>query len=472
MECESLSDLLKKSVTNPDARFLWATLQLDHLCKKSSDSAIKAALHKVPDDLTSTYAQILLELDRMDSDQKTLAIACFRWMLCAMRTLRWVELEVPLALAGSSPPRSYDDCLDCPLPAHVMSACGNLVHIPEHQDNRWWAGERVTLIHSSLFQFLSQNLSSLGLNEGAWTILSDVRAMHRRAAFDCLNYLYVMIDSLDPNRPIEQQVDYRAFAYYVIHYFDEHIIASEEALNPSSELMALVRRILGRKEQFLRSFLLLRLMLQPDVVDGMNPLDSYSLDIDQGPILPDHIIWNTQLYKVPRQFATVSSPGETLLMLAKRGFVEAMHNLIQDSVARNERLDIDEKDEYGFSALYYACERGDDLVVELLLSKGACPQSAVVQHPDAPFERIDWKTPLWVAIFERHASVVGLLLEFGAEVNIPFDYDDDYYYYRYPLSIAAEDDEGTITQLVLDSGADLTLIRIKEADAVGGAEAE
>jgi ankyrin repeat protein len=73
-----------------------------------------------------------------------------------------------------------------------------------------------------------------------------------------------------------------------------------------------------------------------------------------------------------------------------------------------------EIDPSGTSLLYYACRYGRHSVAKWLLQYGA--------NPDIQMKVAPKSTPLHVAKYRGHLSIVELLLEYGADVNIKNDY--------------------------------------------------
>jgi hypothetical protein len=420
--------------------------------------------------LTETYSRIVEEIDRKDPYQRSLAIACFRWILSATRELRWVELEVALPLAGPCPAESYRACLDGPSITFVSSACGNLVHIPK-KEMTWWGDEKITFIHSSVFQFFSEYFAALGYTGDPWKILSDKDAMHRRNALDCITFLCLLIgEGLDPSKDLEHEIDDNAFACYSIHNFDKHLLASNEASRPSSTALDLVQQLLNREEAFLDILLRMRLMLHSDVAHGLVVSQSPYLYV--GPAAPEHILWTTQLHRVMSESVTRQSPGSTLRLLAKSGLLEATENLIRQGFFEEQRDSIDEADEYGRSALYLASDHGHALLVKLLLREGAMPEPSTIR--DKSKVLFEGSTPLCAAISGGRYGVVEVLLKAGVNAKIPMRLFGKIVY---PLEMAELQGDQDMVRLLEAGGAGRHEFEAGRAntaaetgDTVGGAE--
>jgi hypothetical protein len=261
------------SMADKLSRFLWVTLQLEHLCSLDTDTQIRAALMQIPEGLTETYTWIIRNIDQKRPEQKVLAIACFRWILSADRSLHWSEIQTVLAFSGSKPPETsqelYDDHSSL---TYIMSACGNLVHFPRKHGASFWDEEKATFIHASVFEFFSTHLPAMRSLSDAWSILSDNRAMHRRNALDCLELMRLKLDNIAPERPLLHQVDFSSFNYYAVNHFDNHLLASEDFSEPPSKPVVLVQQMLKRDRDYLLHFLLMRLYLKPSMGDGIRPV--------------------------------------------------------------------------------------------------------------------------------------------------------------------------------------------------------
>jgi hypothetical protein len=334
----------------------------------------------------------------------------------------------------------------------------------------WWGSEQVTFVHSSVFQFFTTNLPSWVVKEDPWRILSDKKAMHSQNALDCLAYICLRIDALRSDKPIEEQINYDAWCFYAINYFDRHIVASGEAVNPNSSLTTYLRQIIGRDEDFLSKFLTIRNFLPKSIGKPAKPV-AYFLCGIVGPVRPGHILWSTRLHTIEGGLMTTSwpPPDYTLHMLSLNGNFEELQSFM-DVAAKMGNLDINEEDGFGYSALYYACSLGFAPIVEMLLRNGACPQQGSAS-PSCFDEFPDRDSPLCTAIREDHLPVVELLLGAGVNTNILMC---DWGYRHYPLQVASESKLPAIIDLLVAYGADDRLLSrgkaVVEVDhAVGGA---
>ncbi|KAM0714721.1 hypothetical protein Q7P37_009738 [Cladosporium fusiforme] len=91
--------------------FLWVALQLDDICRQTSDESIRLTVRHLPKDLRETYARML---SRIQLDEKaSLALQAFKWVAVSQRPLTLPELTEALAIERftkfSRPERMVND---------------------------------------------------------------------------------------------------------------------------------------------------------------------------------------------------------------------------------------------------------------------------------------------------------------------------------------------------------------------------
>jgi hypothetical protein len=103
--------------------------------------------------------------------------------------------------------------------------------------------------------------------------------------------------------------------------------------------------------------------------------------------------------------------NEELLVAARKSNVEQVKALLAKGA------DVDAKSPYGATPLFFACDRANDVVVKILLEKGASPN---VQ--DTFYKA----TPLGWASGKKNPEVIRLLVEYGAkETDMAMNYAID-----------------------------------------------
>ncbi|XP_035380737.1 ankyrin repeat and BTB/POZ domain-containing protein BTBD11-B isoform X1 [Electrophorus electricus] len=117
---------------------------------------------------------------------------------------------------------------------------------------------------------------------------------------------------------------------------------------------------------------------------------------------------------------------------------------------------IDSKSDQGMTPLMYACARGDEAMVQMLLDAGADVNSevpsSVHQHPSVYPENRQ-ATALSFAVLHQHVPIVQLLLDAGANVQGSLQDDMDSFT-ETPLQLAAAAGNLEIVSLLMERAAD------------------
>uniref|UniRef100_A0A8C4YK46 Ankyrin repeat and BTB domain containing 3 n=1 Tax=Gopherus evgoodei TaxID=1825980 RepID=A0A8C4YK46_9SAUR len=117
---------------------------------------------------------------------------------------------------------------------------------------------------------------------------------------------------------------------------------------------------------------------------------------------------------------------------------------------------INSMSEQGMTPLMYACVRGDEAMVQMLLDAGADLNVEVVstahKYPSVHPETRHW-TALTFAVLHGHIPVVQLLLDAGAKVEGSLEHGEENYS-ETPLQLAAAAGNFELVTLLLERGAD------------------
>ncbi|XP_074864148.1 ankyrin repeat- and BTB/POZ domain-containing protein 3 [Carettochelys insculpta] len=117
---------------------------------------------------------------------------------------------------------------------------------------------------------------------------------------------------------------------------------------------------------------------------------------------------------------------------------------------------INSMSEQGMTPLMYACVRGDEAMVQMLLDAGADLNVEVVstahKYPSVHPETRHW-TALTFAVLHGHIPVVQLLLDAGAKVEGSLEHGEENYS-ETPLQLAAAAGNFELVSLLLERGAD------------------
>ncbi|PTB69716.1 ankyrin, partial [Trichoderma citrinoviride] len=125
--------------------------------------------------------------------------------------------------------------------------------------------------------------------------------------------------------------------------------------------------------------------------------------------------------------------------VAGQGHAEMARILVEEG-----NVDIEAKDEDGFTTLYFGCIWGHHDVVKLMLDLGADPHMGIKM--DDPPEK--W-SPLVAAIDDGYEKCVMLLLEKGANPNLPGPKNQS------ALYMATRDGESDLAELLVEKGANV-----------------
>jgi ankyrin repeat protein len=139
-------------------RFLWVALQLDEICRQTSDDNIRLTVRQLPKDLRETYARMLF---RIQLDEKaSLALQAFKWVAVSQRPLTLPELKEALAVERfakfSRPERMVND------PSRIIPWCEGLLML--HED-----GE-IQFSHPTVKEVLTDNRESSRVGDFSFTL--------------------------------------------------------------------------------------------------------------------------------------------------------------------------------------------------------------------------------------------------------------------------------------------------------------
>jgi hypothetical protein len=139
-------------------RFLWAALQMDEICRQTSDENIRLTVRHLPKDLRETYARML---SRIQLDEKSsLASQAFKWVAVSQRPLTLPELIEALAIERfakfSRPERMVND------PSRIIPWCEGLLML--HED-----GE-IQFAHPTVKEVLTSDRESSRIGNFSFTL--------------------------------------------------------------------------------------------------------------------------------------------------------------------------------------------------------------------------------------------------------------------------------------------------------------
>uniref|UniRef100_A0A8C2L5C0 BTB (POZ) domain containing 11b n=1 Tax=Cyprinus carpio TaxID=7962 RepID=A0A8C2L5C0_CYPCA len=159
---------------------------------------------------------------------------------------------------------------------------------------------------------------------------------------------------------------------------------------------------------------------------------------------------------VSRKLDAASTEAKFLQDLGFRMLNCGRTDLVNQAINLLGPSGINSMNEQGMTPLMYACVRGDEAMVQMLLDAGADINSEVpntVQKYPSVFPETRQATPLTFAVLHQHIPVVQLLLDAGANVEGSLQ-DGMENYTETPLQLAAAAGNFELVSLLLERGAD------------------
>ncbi|OGE49580.1 hypothetical protein PENARI_c020G07591 [Penicillium arizonense] len=375
LENPELQERVKAGIIDAaDGMFLLARLHLDSLIGMKSPKAIEIALKKLPKG-SNAYDNAYDEaMERI----KGQAPACQK---TAEWTLKWItfarrQLSVPELQHALAVEvgETEFDACNISRKAYILSICAGLVTVDEESNI-------IRLVHYTTQEYFERTRHDLF--ENAEADLSKV----------CVSYLSFRAFDSGPcqtRNEFLERLELNKFYDYSANYWGHH------AREASS--------------------------LCPEVTD--------LLDCEPKVDASSQALLNYDFHDDP-QF--VKDPRMTGLHLASFfGIGEAIKTMLQ------QRVEINAEDQEGRTPLSWAAENGRELVVKLLLDRGARLETK---------DNVFCQTPLSLAAQNGHNLVVKLLLDKGACLETKDNFGQT------PLSLAAGNGHDLVVKLLLDKGA-------------------
>ncbi|KAF7338853.1 hypothetical protein MSAN_02208300 [Mycena sanguinolenta] len=135
-----------KVVQHSDGMFLLAKLHIDSLMEKLTIRSVREALESIPDDLESTYDEVVERINRQTKEYRKVAWLTLSWITNAKRPLRPSELREALAVEPGDKALDPENLVDDDT---VISACAGLVVINGNDDT-------IRLVHYTLQNYLER----------------------------------------------------------------------------------------------------------------------------------------------------------------------------------------------------------------------------------------------------------------------------------------------------------------------------
>ncbi|KAJ7485603.1 ankyrin repeat-containing domain protein [Mycena latifolia] len=394
--------------------FLLAKLHINSLTAKHTVKAVRNALNNMPDNLNSTYDEVVDRINRQSDDDKQLAWRTLSWVTNAKRPLRPAELREALAVEQGTKRLDHDNLLDMET---ILSVCAGLVVINE-------ADRRLRLIHYTMQSYLDRVQSNI-FPQAKMEITTT-----------CITYLSfdTIRQNSDPMSLFRQNslLDY-AVEYCLIHARGEPEVQIKQSIlsfladcgpwwhlwnwrhtkQPKSNARLWIA-LLFHLEEICRDLMQEDDQIQEAALEGLT--DIVKLLIDHGVDINAEGVNGTALY-----------------IASSRGNYDIVRLLIKHGA------DINIQDKKNNSALQAASSQGYKDIVSLLIEHGA----------DINARGGEYGSALHAASLQGYKNIVSLLIEHGADINA------QHRQYGSALYAASWRGYKDIVSLLIEHGADI-----------------
>ncbi|KAJ7203241.1 ankyrin repeat-containing domain protein, partial [Mycena pura] len=407
--------LESRIVEGCDGMFLLAKLHIHSLTTKHTVKALREALNNMPDDLDSTYDEVVARINQQSRDDKELAWLSLSWITHAKRPLLRSELLEALAVEPGSAELDPENLLDTD---SILSVCAGLVVIHAEDDT-------IRLVHYTMQNYLEQRQTK------------EFPHASTNITMTCMTYLSFDIFGKKVYRDNPQTLfGAHPFLDYAVEYCLIHARGDPEERIKKNIVSFLgncsIWRELWNRTNFptvsearlwIAAAFGLEIICQSLIKeDGLGRvLQEASLKgrIDMVQVL---LKSRTPAARIPLEY------GHALAAAAGRGHFEIIQLLVHAGAAVNTK-----GKDHG-TALCAASFRGDYEIVELLLKhradinangpKGTALQAACSAGHEAVARflldngadiRTAGENALLAASLKGDAAIVGLLLEYGTD---------------------------------------------------------
>lgn len=403
-----------------DGMFLWAKLQLDHICKEPNEKSIIAQLGKLPLGLDNTYDRIWKGITGPSStvNERKYAFRTLKWVLHAKRPLSPQEILEATALEVA--PQSSGLPQPASSPHYLIRVCGNFIAV-DLQTNGF------RFIHYSVQEFLKQ-IPDLRdddiLANACFTVLGVTDTEHRKKNLNIYEYA---------SHNWEKHCD----SWNTI---DDHRAILIQGFLLNSPAFADWQRHRGLPQGFrsagyyrLLSHFNLPVILEHLVQHGQH--QTHQPELSAALIIAADRGYLTVVQQLLRAGVDPNSRGgwcgSPLQAASYRGFADVVNLLLQADI------DIDATGGYYGSALGAAIAAHSEPVVQQLLDAGANANSYGVE--DGPVLR--------AAVLTGSQRMVEMLLTAGADINAQSPA------FSSALYTATREGNAYLVQVLLDAGA-------------------
>ena len=417
----------------PDFRFRWAYCQLETL-RQCPLRYISSTLDELPETLDETYERILQGIPKkMQND----AHCIFQWLTVSSRPLRVDEVAEVFAInfdeEMSGIPNFEPSWRDPNSERAVLSACSTLVTIV---DDPGWPRKIVQFSHFSVKEYLTSGRIANAKHVSRFHI--HPKLAHTLFAKACLSVLFQLDCSIDEAK-IKKNFP---LAGYAAQHWAKHARFEDVSSNIRDGMDLLFEKDKRHFAAWVQVYDMDQYFTEHRDIPGHlhpGPL-YYAASCGLRGLVerlltahPQYLNAEGGIFKTPLNAALYRGHLNIALFLLERG-------------ADTEIVSGD-----GHTALYIASSRGYADAVRSLIDRGANP-NAICKDYQGDYghygEEVKW-TPLHGAIYNKRRDIAILLLECGADTEIPSSLGQT------ALYIASSRGYADIVQSLIDHGADL-----------------
>lgn len=363
--------------------FLLARLYVDLLAEERTKRGVHRSLKKLPKGVDNTYAEAWNRICNQKAQQADIGRKVLLWVIYASRPLRWQELQYGLAIEEGDTQVESDGLLEID---DLTSFCAGLVVIDTQRD-------QVSLVHPTTNEYFEERKHLL-FPAGDDTI-----------AAACITHLLMDTFKTEGVCSEPDSFDRRwrqnPFLGYAAVCWGSHV--RKAATNTGSDLSLRLLR-----DESARSAAVQVLTLNALGVSSVYYLSEW-------PPLIDADVRMTLGPKITRsRFRNSRKYIGALHLAAYFGLVSVVEGLLDSQSAVNE------PDEMGATALHWAILGNQNVMLNLLLERGAnvraCASKLVLRRW-ASDRRGTFSLPLHIASALGNTTAIETLLEHQAEIN-------------------------------------------------------
>ncbi|KAJ6546724.1 ankyrin repeat-containing domain protein [Mycena vulgaris] len=467
-------EIRSKILTNVEGMFLLAKLHIESLATKNTVKAVREALQHLPQDLNHTYDEAMERINHQSVDDRQLALLVLTWAAYAVRPLSVAELREALAVEPGTTTLDVDNLLDIDI---ILSVCAGLITVDEIKS-------AVRLIHYSTQDYFDR-IRLVQFPDAHTTIpatcltylsftdfsnlpdsLDDCQKMMLEHPLLSYSSYCLMHAAGDPELRLQNEIifflkrasSWRHLWFSVLygrleppwnHPGWEHISAWPLCVSAAFNLLGIASHLLTEEPvQINDSFDALCVASYYGHLEMVQLLVKYGADMEhdtqgrlaealQAAAEAGHEAVVRVLIEAGADVNMRGGLYETALIAAARGGQEPLVRLLMKNGA-----DLYSEAKYYGTALHAASAKGHELVamVQLLINMGA----------DVNAEGPHSGTALQAAAHGGHESVVRLLIEMGANVNMRGGE-----FMGTPLQAASATGHESVARLLIEKGADV-----------------